>query len=117
MPNFTPLRSSKEPNSRNGANVSDESLPECGNQTQRVTGWRNLSLLLVVFGLTALVRIDIAGRSGLWPDEVFSLAMATGHSLEHPAAAADPTLGDFVEPDHPMHAEEFQRYLKHDNPP
>ena len=50
-------------------------------------------------------------------DEVFSLAIATGHSLEHPAAIADPALGDFVEPKGPVHAEEFKRYLVHDDPP
>ena len=50
-------------------------------------------------------------------DEVFSLAIATGHSLEHPAAIADPALGDFIEPKGPVHAEEFKRYLVHDDPP
>jgi 4-amino-4-deoxy-L-arabinose transferase-like glycosyltransferase len=69
------------------------------------------------FVIAALLWICVAGRSGLWVDEVFSLAMATGHSLEHPVAAADPTQGDFVEPDHAVPAEEFRRYLKHDNPP
>ena len=39
-------------------------------------------------------------RHCLWVDELFSLAIATGHSLEHPAAAAKPALGDFVEPEH-----------------
>ena len=73
--------------------------------------------LLGVFVIAALLWICVAGRSGLWVDEVFSLAIATGHSLEHPAAEADPTLGDFVERDRPAHAEEFQRYLKHDDPP
>jgi hypothetical protein len=74
-------------------------------------------MLLGVFVIAALLWICVAGRSGLWVDEVFSLAMATGHSLEHPAAAADATQGDFVEPDHAVPAEEFRRYLKHDNPP
>jgi Dolichyl-phosphate-mannose-protein mannosyltransferase len=74
-------------------------------------------MLLGVFVIAALLWIGVAGRSGLWVDEVFSLAMATGHSLEHPAAAADATQGDFVEPDHAVPAEEFRRYLKHDNPP
>ncbi len=73
--------------------------------------------LLGVFVIAALLWICVAGRSGLWVDEVFSLAIATGHSLEHPTAAADPTQGDFVEPDHAVPTEEFRRYLKHDNPP
>jgi hypothetical protein len=70
-----------------------------------------------VFAVAALVRLGLIGRHSLWADEVFSLAIATGHSLEHPAATADPTLGDFVEPEGPVHAEEFKRYLAHDNPP
>ena len=74
-------------------------------------------MLLGVFVIAALLWIGVAGRSGLWVDEVFSLAMATGHSLEHAAAAAHPTQGDFVEPDHAVPAEEFRRYLEHDNPP
>ena len=74
-------------------------------------------MLVGVFVIAALLWISVAGRSGLWVDEIFSLAIATGHSLEHPAAVADPTKGDFVEPDQPVPAEEFRRYLEHDNPP
>ena len=77
-------------------------------------GWL---LLIGIFAISALLRIAVAGHSGLWPDELFSLAVATGHSLEHPANVANPKLGDFVEPDHAVPAEEFRRYLKHDNPP
>ena len=73
-------------------------------------------MMLGVFVIAALLWICVAGRSGLWVDEVFSLAMATGHSLEQPAAAGDPRQGDFVEPDHPVPAEEFRSYLKHDHP-
>ncbi len=53
-----------------------------------------VGLVLAAFGL----RIEAARRPGLWADEIFSLAMATGHSLEHPAAGADPARGDFVQP-------------------
>jgi Dolichyl-phosphate-mannose-protein mannosyltransferase len=74
-------------------------------------------LVFAIVVLSAVLQIILAGRSGLWPDEVFSLAMATGHSLEHPAAAADPAKGDFVEGDHPVPADEFRRYLKHNDPP
>src|SRR6266480_224225 len=84
---------------------------------QAVWGRMNWLLLLVIFGLTAVLQVLVAGRSGLWADEVFSLALATGHSLEHAAAVADPRRGDFVEPDHSVPAEEFSRYLKHDDPP
>jgi hypothetical protein len=117
MSNFASFLQPQGLSGSNGANVSGEVLPENGNQTQSATKRRNLYLLLVVFGLTAALQIAVAGRSGLWVDEVFSLAMATGHSLEHPAAAANATLGDFVEPDHPVPAEEFRRYLNHDKPP
>ena len=74
-------------------------------------------LLLAVFAVAALVRLGLTGWHSLWADEVFSLAIATGHSLEHPAATADPALGDFVEPEGPVHAEEFKRYLAHEDPP
>jgi hypothetical protein len=63
------------------------------------------------------VRFGLTGWQSLWVDEVFSLAIATGHSLEHPAGLADPKLGDFVEPEGPVHAQEFKRYLSHDDPP
>ena len=53
----------------------------------------------VVAIIAALLQWRLAVRPGLWVDEVFSLAIATGHSLEHPAAAARPALGDFI--DHP----------------
>ena len=96
--------------------VSINSRAERGEATF-VIRLRDLWLLLVVFMLGALLRIGVAQGSTLWGDEVFSLAMATGHSLEHPAAVADRARGDFVEPDHPIPAEEFQRYLKHDEPP
>ena len=57
-------------------------------------------LSLAVLAIATLLPIYLAGRSGLRPDELFSLAMATGHSLEHPADVANPSLGDFVQPDH-----------------
>jgi Dolichyl-phosphate-mannose-protein mannosyltransferase len=82
-----------------------------------MNGQRTLWLFFLILGITALLEVVIAGRSSLSPDEIFSLAMGTGHSLEQPAPVADPRQGDFVEPDHPVPAEDFQRYLKHDNPP
>ncbi len=74
-------------------------------------------LLLALYVIAAALRLFLLNRGGLWGDEIFSLAIATGHSLEHPAAAARPELGDFVEPDQSVSAEEFRRYLKHENPP
>jgi hypothetical protein len=72
---------------------------------------------LLLFGIAALLRVVPANERGLWADEVFSLAMATGHSLEHPAAAADSSQGDFVEPREAEPAQSYGRYLRHDVPP
>ncbi len=52
---------------------------------------------LALFALAAALMLLVATRSGLWPDETFSLAMASGHSLEHPAAAAQAERGDYRE--------------------
>ena len=71
-------------------------------------------MLIVV--MAALPRIVSMSRQDLWADEVFSLAVATGHSLEHPAAAAV-RLGDFVEPAGAVPPAAFRRYLAHDAPP
>jgi hypothetical protein len=70
-------------------------------------------LLLAGLGL----RMVGVLRPGLWADEIFSLAMATGHSLEHPAAAADSAVGDFVQPANPQPASALQRYTRHERPP
>lgn len=74
-------------------------------------------LLLLVLGAAILVRVMLALRPGLWGDEIFSLAMATGHSLEHAAAEARPEWGDFVEPRLPGPSGAFRRYAEHDTPP
>ena len=74
--------------------------------------------LVAVWLLAAIaLRVTLALRPGLWVDEVFSLAMATGHSLEHPAERADPGLGDYVEPAGPARAIEYQRWVTHEDPP
>ena len=75
--------------------------------------WAFLAIVL----LTAGLRVGLEGRHCLWVDELFSLAIATGHSLEHPAAEARPELGDFVENEHAESAEELGRYLRHGDPP
>jgi 4-amino-4-deoxy-L-arabinose transferase-like glycosyltransferase len=74
-------------------------------------------ILIALVVLAALVRAPLLTRQGLWVDEIFSLAMSTGHSLEHPAAAADPALGDFVEGAGPRGAQEWRAYLRHDEDP
>ena len=74
-------------------------------------------MLLGIFAVMAILQFAVLGRQSLWVDEVFSLAVATGHSLEHSPAIADPARGDFVEIDHAIPAAELQRYLKHETPP
>ena len=74
-------------------------------------------LLAAALLACALVRLPLLARQGLWVDEVFSLAIATGHSLEHPAAEADPALGDFVEGASARPASAWRAYLQHDDPP
>lgn len=74
-------------------------------------------LLFALVLLAAVLRIVLALRPGLWADEIFSLAMATGHSLEHPAAAAVPALGDYVEGHGARPAAEFASYAEHDPSP
>ncbi len=80
-------------------------------------GQRRVLPALLVFGIAALLRCVLAGERGLWADEIFSLAMATGHSLEHPAAAADPAYFDFVEPKDAEPADSFRRYLRFEEQP
>ena len=78
---------------------------------------RTFWLILAVACLAAFVDIMVANQSGLWRDEISSLAKATGHNLEQPTHLANRRQGDFVEPEHPVPADEFRRYLKHDDPP
>jgi uncharacterized membrane protein len=72
---------------------------------------------LLVLAVAALLRLVLAARQDLWADELFSLAMATGHSLEHPASRANPELGDFVEPIGAVSPASFRRYLEQESPP
>jgi hypothetical protein len=75
---------------------------------------RALVVLLLVGGL---IRIGLAPQQALWGDELFSLATATGHSLEQAAAEADPAQGDYVQCAMPVAPSEYSRYLDHDHPP
>jgi len=63
------------------------------------------------------LRVVAALKPGLWADEIFSLAMATGHSLEHPPAVTDPSLGDFAEPRQPGSSSFFSCYTEHEEQP
>ena len=73
----------------------------------------NPLLLLGVFAAMAILQISFAGRQCLWVDEVFSLAIATGHSLEHPANIADAAKGDFIEPDSGRSQQENYKSIWH----
>ncbi|MBV9010332.1 MAG: glycosyltransferase family 39 protein [Verrucomicrobia bacterium] len=79
--------------------------------------YRRSWALLVLFVLMAALQLTIAARQCLWGDELFSLALATGHSLEQPAAKSNVAAGDFVQPPRPVSPEQLQRYLKHEHPP
>ncbi|HYX24367.1 MAG TPA: glycosyltransferase family 39 protein [Thermoanaerobaculia bacterium] len=72
---------------------------------------------VALFGIAMLLRLALLDRQGLWVDEVFSLAMATGHSIEQDPAISRPELGDFVEPRAAVPPAELRRYLQHDSPP
>jgi uncharacterized membrane protein len=72
---------------------------------------------VLLVSAAALMRIVLALHPGLWSDEIFSLAMATGHSLEHPANEANPALGDYVESRDPRPPSTFRRYAEHDPSP
>jgi hypothetical protein len=75
--------------------------------------WQLFAALLVALTF----QLGVALRQGLWSDEIFSLAIATGHSLEHPARVADASQGDFVQPPGVTTAGELRRYLAADSPP
>lgn len=77
----------------------------------------DLALIGILLCLAALPRLALLERQPLWVDEAFSLAIATGHSLEHPAAEARAELGDYIEPPRPVRPAVFRRYLRHDEPP
>ena len=76
-----------------------------------------VAALLAVVALAAGLRVALLDQQGLWADELFSLAIATGHSLEHSAGEADPSRGDYVEASTPLPASSLRRYLEHEDPP
>ena len=55
-----------------------------------------------IFVLSTVLRLTMIERQGLWTDELFSLAMATGHGLEHPADQAESAHGDYIEAPGPV---------------
>lgn len=75
------------------------------------------TIALLLVGVPLLLRLCLAYQRPLGVDDVFSLAMATGHSLEHPAAEANPGLGDYVEWPHPVLPSVYRGYQEHERPP
>lgn len=78
-----------------------------------------LGLLLAVLLLVVLagaLDLVLLRRSTLWVDEIFSLAIATGHSVEQPAAEADAARGDFVQAEMPVPLDELRRYVARETP-
>jgi hypothetical protein len=88
------------------------SVQEIDVSVDRRTIWIAIAASLI--GL--LLRVGLASRQSLWADEIFSLAMATGHSLEHPASSADPAIGDYVESPRPLPPSAYRAYAEHDRP-
>lgn len=72
--------------------------------------------LFVSAAVFVVVCLSLIPRQGLWTDEIFSLAIATGHSLEHPAHMADAEKGDFVEPRGAVSVEVFRQYTELGDP-
>src|SRR5262245_48672358 len=78
---------------------------------------RRLALgLLLALGVAVWLRGALINGQGLWADEIFSLAMATGHSLEHPAHEANPALGDYSEFPRAVSPSTYHHYTVHEDP-
>jgi hypothetical protein len=77
---------------------------------------KRLPVVCALVIVMIILQIGLALRQSLWADEIFSLAMATGHSLEHPAAVARPELGDYVESEAPVSASTLRQYAEDQEP-
>lgn len=83
---------------------------------RRILRWRTCLLAAIFILAAGALDLRILRRQTLWADELFSLAMATGHSLEHPAAEANRAEGDFVQTERPVRADDLRRYITHEHP-
>jgi 4-amino-4-deoxy-L-arabinose transferase-like glycosyltransferase len=102
---------------REGAPVGSAPRQEDGSYPRSIVPSWLVPVVLALVQAAILLRVAAASRPGLWADEIFSLAIATGHSLEHPAAAAVPALGDFAEPRETQLPAVFRRYAEHEERP
>jgi hypothetical protein len=85
---------------------------DAGGESRRLA-----AVCLVAVAASLALQLAIIQRQGLWVDEIFSLAMATGHSLEHPSRLADASQGDYVEAARPLPPSAYRAYTDHDRPP
>jgi uncharacterized membrane protein len=67
------------------------------------------------FLIAATIRIALIPQQALWADEIFSLAMATGHSLKQPANQSRLELGDYFENPEPKSPSFYREYLQNDH--
>jgi len=74
-------------------------------------------VLVLVTAVSFAVRFVASVRQGLDIDEVFSLAIATGHSIEQPADKSRLDLGDFMQSPSPQPPATYRRYAAHDADP
>src|SRR5690349_21606936 len=88
-----------------------------GQHRARILRNRTHLVVLALSCIMAALTVGVSLRRDLWVDEMFSLAIATGHSLEHPAAVSEPAKGDFVESPVATSAEAIRRYAEHDPEP
>ena len=97
--------------------IIESARPDLGNIARSTRERTRMVPWFFLISVAALLRVTLALHPGLWGDEIFSLAVATGHSLEHPADQANPALGDYVEPRDPQPASTFRLYMQHEEPP
>jgi hypothetical protein len=91
--------------------------PSAPRRFDRFSGRYVYVAAIALFIVAAALRIGLIPRSGIWADELFSLAMATGHSLEHKAEMADASQGDYIETHDAVAPDVYRQYLRHDSPP
>jgi uncharacterized membrane protein len=70
-----------------------------------------LAALSMIILMAAIIRLLIIPRQSLWSDEIFSIATATGHSLEQPADESQPSLGDYIETSNPQLPGFYRAYM------
>lgn len=77
---------------------------------------QSIAGLLVLISAFLFVRLYVAAHDTLWTDEIWSICTSTGHSLDCLWERSDKSaaLGDYVEPEGPVPASYYQKYLDFD---